>query len=331
MNKGTIWTVLGVIAAIVIAWVLVDVVFSVLWFIAKAVIVLRRRRRRVLRAAQSVLQPLRFGRLTPPHRGPGSARLSPWNQCCFPLPRESTLVSAGIPGSMSGREFSRSPRNSSPSTRASTAASVHVDYETPAHVRASRAARGDGIRQSPAADHQGGELPHRDGGGGGRCRRADRARHPRPAARRRHDARDAPALPSHRRGNRPGASRALDPRAGRSRGRRPGSAREARARAAGHRAATRAGWPTAGCTTACRTSRGMPGSSRSRTAASRSADSGHRASGRLPAARASSSASHARALPSDGARQSPRGDSDPAGDTFGPFGIADRLNCANAK
>jgi len=40
MNKGTIWTVLGVIAAVVIAWVLVDVVFSVLWFIAKAVIVL---------------------------------------------------------------------------------------------------------------------------------------------------------------------------------------------------------------------------------------------------------------------------------------------------
>ena len=44
-----------------------------------------------------------------------------------------------------------------------------------------------------------------------------------------------------------------------------------------------------------------------------------------------SSASHTRALPSDGARQSPRGDSEPAGDTFGPFGIADRLNCANAK
>ena len=40
MNKGAIWTVLGVLLAIVIAWVLVDVVFSVLWFIAKAVIVL---------------------------------------------------------------------------------------------------------------------------------------------------------------------------------------------------------------------------------------------------------------------------------------------------
>jgi hypothetical protein len=39
MNKSTIWTVLGVIAAIVIAWVLVDVVFSVLWFIAKVAVV----------------------------------------------------------------------------------------------------------------------------------------------------------------------------------------------------------------------------------------------------------------------------------------------------
>lgn len=35
----TFWTVLGVIAAVVIAWFLVDVVFSVLWFIAKAAIV----------------------------------------------------------------------------------------------------------------------------------------------------------------------------------------------------------------------------------------------------------------------------------------------------
>ena len=46
---------------------------------------------------------------------------------------------------------------------------------------------------------------------------------------------------------------------------------------------------------------------------------------------ASSSASQTRALPSLGARQSPRGDSDPAGDTLGPLGIAVRLNCANAK
>ena len=43
------------------------------------------------------------------------------------------------------------------------------------------------------------------------------------------------------------------------------------------------------------------------------------------------SASHTAALPSDGARQSPRGLSDPPCDTFGPFGIADRLNWANPK
>ena len=45
----------------------------------------------------------------------------------------------------------------------------------------------------------------------------------------------------------------------------------------------------------------------------------------------SSSASHAAALPSDGARQSPRGDSDPPAETFGPFGIALRLNWLKAK
>ena len=39
MNKSTVWTILGVIAAIVIAWILVDVVFSLLWFIGKIVIV----------------------------------------------------------------------------------------------------------------------------------------------------------------------------------------------------------------------------------------------------------------------------------------------------
>ena len=39
MNKSTVWTVLGVIAAIVIAWILVDVMFSVLLFIGKVVIV----------------------------------------------------------------------------------------------------------------------------------------------------------------------------------------------------------------------------------------------------------------------------------------------------
>ena len=35
----TVWTVIGVIAAVIIAWFLVDVVFSVLWFIVKLVIV----------------------------------------------------------------------------------------------------------------------------------------------------------------------------------------------------------------------------------------------------------------------------------------------------
>ena len=39
MNKSTLWTVIGVIAAVIIAWVLVDVVFSVLWFIGKLIIV----------------------------------------------------------------------------------------------------------------------------------------------------------------------------------------------------------------------------------------------------------------------------------------------------
>jgi hypothetical protein len=45
----------------------------------------------------------------------------------------------------------------------------------------------------------------------------------------------------------------------------------------------------------------------------------------------SMSASHTAALPSDGARQSPRGLNDPPWETLGPFGIADRLNCANPK
>ena len=41
------------------------------------------------------------------------------------------------------------------------------------------------------------------------------------------------------------------------------------------------------------------------------------------------SSSQVRADMSDGARQSPRGDSDPPCDTFGPFGNADRLNWLN--
>ncbi|AWB94752.1 hypothetical protein DCE93_03015 [Agromyces badenianii] len=35
----TVWTVIGVIVAVVIAWVLVDVLFSLLWFIGKLAIV----------------------------------------------------------------------------------------------------------------------------------------------------------------------------------------------------------------------------------------------------------------------------------------------------
>ena len=43
------------------------------------------------------------------------------------------------------------------------------------------------------------------------------------------------------------------------------------------------------------------------------------------------SASQTSALPSDGARQSPRGLSDPPCETLGPLGIADRLNWAKPK
>src|SRR5438309_5833391 len=39
-----------------------------------------------------------------------------------------------------------------------------------------------------------------------------------------------------------------------------------------------------------------------------------------------SSASHRSALPSEGARQSPRGDSEPPDEIFGPLGSAERLN-----
>lgn len=39
MTKNRLWTVLGVIAAVVIAWWIVSLLFSVLWFIAKLGIV----------------------------------------------------------------------------------------------------------------------------------------------------------------------------------------------------------------------------------------------------------------------------------------------------
>lgn len=39
MMSRTVWTVLGVIAAVLIAWFLVDLLFSVVWFIVKLAIV----------------------------------------------------------------------------------------------------------------------------------------------------------------------------------------------------------------------------------------------------------------------------------------------------
>ncbi|MGK9221682.1 MULTISPECIES: hypothetical protein [Microbacterium] len=39
MNKSTIWTVLGVIAAVVIAWWLVNILFSVMFWIFKLAVV----------------------------------------------------------------------------------------------------------------------------------------------------------------------------------------------------------------------------------------------------------------------------------------------------
>ncbi|MEV4669121.1 hypothetical protein [Microbacterium sp. LWO12-1.2] len=40
MTKNSLWTVVGVVLAVVIAWWLVSALFSVLWFIAKLAIVL---------------------------------------------------------------------------------------------------------------------------------------------------------------------------------------------------------------------------------------------------------------------------------------------------
>jgi hypothetical protein len=39
MTKSTLWTVLGVIVAVVIAWWLVTALFSLLWFIVKLAMV----------------------------------------------------------------------------------------------------------------------------------------------------------------------------------------------------------------------------------------------------------------------------------------------------
>lgn len=39
MSKNSVWTILGVIAAVIIAWFVVNVLFSVLWFIVKLLVV----------------------------------------------------------------------------------------------------------------------------------------------------------------------------------------------------------------------------------------------------------------------------------------------------
>src|SRR5438477_5825543 len=58
------------------------------------------------------------------------------------------------------------------------------------------------------------------------------------------------------------------------------------------------------------------------------AEGGPKAAGRFQAlgTLASSSASQTSGLPSDGARQSPRGDSEPPDEILGPLGRAERLN-----
>lgn len=39
MSKGTLWTILGVVVAVIVAWFLVDVLFSLLAFVFKLLIV----------------------------------------------------------------------------------------------------------------------------------------------------------------------------------------------------------------------------------------------------------------------------------------------------
>lgn len=39
MNKNSIWTILGIIVAVVIAWFLVNILFSLMWFIGKMLVV----------------------------------------------------------------------------------------------------------------------------------------------------------------------------------------------------------------------------------------------------------------------------------------------------
>ena len=37
MNKSSLWTWIGVIVAVVIAWFVIDILFSLMWFVAKLV------------------------------------------------------------------------------------------------------------------------------------------------------------------------------------------------------------------------------------------------------------------------------------------------------
>ena len=39
MNKSSVWTIVGVVVAVIITWFVVSALFSVLWFIAKLAVV----------------------------------------------------------------------------------------------------------------------------------------------------------------------------------------------------------------------------------------------------------------------------------------------------
>lgn len=39
MNKNSVWTIVGVVVAVIVAWFVVSALFSVLWFIAKLTLV----------------------------------------------------------------------------------------------------------------------------------------------------------------------------------------------------------------------------------------------------------------------------------------------------
>lgn len=39
MNKNSVWTIVGVVVSVIVAWFVVSALFSVLWFIAKLALV----------------------------------------------------------------------------------------------------------------------------------------------------------------------------------------------------------------------------------------------------------------------------------------------------